>query len=155
MRKRLARDTHKRGEAGTSVPDIAVAHPGYSPAVGYCRPPRHTRFAKGRSGNPRGRPKGAKNVTAVLLDSVYEAVTVKEGGRRKNITKLEAMAKQLANKAASGDPRASQLLVQMLQASERGGDKPAPPLVIDEADELVVQQLFERVREMIQHVPSS
>ena len=117
--------------------------------VGYRRPPRHTRFEKGRSGNPRGRPKGGKNVASVLLDSVHEAVTVREGGRRKNITKLEAMAKQLANKAASGDARASQLLVQMLQASEGRGDRQAPPMVMDEADERVVQQLFARVREMM------
>src|SRR5208282_4313353 len=96
---------------------------------------------------------GAKNLAAVLLHSAQEAVTVKEGRRRKTITKLEAMAKQLANKAASGDPRASQLLVQMLQACEGRSAKPAPAAVIEEADELVIQQLFVRVREMTLLLP--
>jgi hypothetical protein len=89
---------------------------GKSP-VGYRNPPQHTRFKKGQSGNPKGRAKGSKNLVTVLLTSAHEPVTVNEGGQRKSITKLEAMAKQLANKAASGDPRATQLLMQMLKAS--------------------------------------
>jgi hypothetical protein len=140
-----------------AAPDCAPLHPGYekTAVVGYGRPPLHTQFPKGRSGNPRGRPKGSKNVAAILLDSAHEFVTVKEAGHRKSITKLEAMGKQIANKAASGDPRASQLLVQMLQTCEGRSAKPAPAAVIDEADELVIQQLFVRVREMTAPASSS
>jgi Family of unknown function (DUF5681) len=70
-------------------------------SVGYGRPPQHTQFRKGQSGNPKGRRRGSKNLATVLLDSAHEPVTVNEGGRRKSITKLEAMSKQLANKAVS------------------------------------------------------
>jgi hypothetical protein len=117
-------------------------------AVGYGRPPPHGRFKKGKSGNPAGRVKNSKNLATVLLSSAHEAVTVNEGGRRRTITKLEAMSKQLANKAAAGDPRATQLLMQMLQMFEQRSERTTPEAVIEEADELVVQQLFTRIRHM-------
>jgi hypothetical protein len=73
---------------------------------------------------------------------------VNDRGRRKRITKLEAMSTQLANKAANGDPHATKLLMQMLQICEGRSEKSTPEVAIDEADSLVVQQLFIRIREM-------
>ena len=73
-----------------------------------------------------------------------------EGGRRKRITKLEAMSKQLANKAAAGDPKATHLLTQLLQMCEERSERATPEAVIDESDELVIQQLFARIRELSQ-----
>jgi hypothetical protein len=116
--------------------------------VGYGRPPRHSRFTKGKSGNSAGRVKDSKNLATVLLNSAHEAVTVNEGGRRRTITKLEAMSKQLVNKAAAGDPRATQLLMQMLQMFEQRSERTTPEAVIEEADELVVHELFARIRHM-------
>ena len=74
--------------------------------VGYRSPPEATRFKKGVSGNPRGRPKGSLNVATVLTKTLRERVTITENGRRKTVTKLEAALKQLVNKAAAGDLRA-------------------------------------------------
>jgi hypothetical protein len=123
-------------------------HQSSNGSVGYGRPPRHTRFTKGQSGNPKGRVKNSKNLATVLMNSAHEAVTVNEGGRRRTITKLEAMSKQLVNRAASGDPRATQLLMQMLQMFEERSERTTPEAVIEESDELVIQQLFGRIREM-------
>jgi hypothetical protein len=75
--------------------------------VGYRRPPVGTRFRAGQSGNPRGRPKGARNLSTVVAAALSERVAVNENGRRRRITKLEAAVKQLVNRAASGEARAT------------------------------------------------
>lgn len=81
--------------------------------VGFQRPPRHTQFRKGTSGNPKGRPREAKNLAAVLEEALAEKVAIVENGRRRRITKRSAMIKQLVNKAASGDLRASRQLTDL------------------------------------------
>ncbi len=93
--------------------------------VGYRKPPRHTRFQKGRSGNPKGRRKGSKNVATLLEQTLRERVVVTENGKRKTITKLEAMLKQLANKAAAGDHRAIRLLMPLAQTCLASSQSPA------------------------------
>ena len=86
--------------------------------VGYRLPPEATRFKKGVSGNPRGRPKGSLNVATVLTRTLREKVAIKENGRQKTVTKLEAALKQLVNKAAAGDLRALRLLTALAQDAE-------------------------------------
>jgi hypothetical protein len=76
--------------------------------IGYGRPPQQTRFRKGQSGNPKGRPKGSRALASIWLRAMNEKVTINENGQRRRITKQEAAVKQLANKAASGDKRAIQ-----------------------------------------------
>jgi Family of unknown function (DUF5681) len=73
--------------------------------VGYGKPPRGAGFKRGRSGNPRGWLPGAKNQTTLLNDALNEPVTITENGRRRKITKREAVIKQLVNKSASSDAR--------------------------------------------------
>jgi hypothetical protein len=116
--------------------------------VGYGNPPRHTRFQKGQSGNPAGRRAGSSNLSTAVVNSANAPVTVEEGGRRRTVTKLAAMANALADKAAAGDPRATQQLTQLLQIFEGRSEKSAPPPAIEEADELVVKQLYVRIAEM-------
>jgi hypothetical protein len=79
--------------------------------TGYGKLPRHTRFQKGRSGNPKGRPRGSKNSATLLMEALHEPVIISENGRRKKITKQQAIVKQIVNKAASGDHRSIQLLL--------------------------------------------
>src|SRR5215469_15592455 len=52
--------------------------------VGYGKPPRHTRFKKGQSGNPRGRPCGSKNLKTLLSEALSEPVIITENGRSQN-----------------------------------------------------------------------
>lgn len=79
--------------------------------TGYGKPPRHTRFQKGHSGNPKGRPRGSKNSATLLMEALHEPVIISENGRRKKITKQQVIIKQIVNKAASGDYRSIQLLL--------------------------------------------
>jgi hypothetical protein len=120
--------------------------PEYS--VGYRKPPRHSQFKKGQSGYPKGRPKGSKNLATLISSVLKERVTITENGKRRTITKLEAMTKQLANKGASGDPKATQLLLQMLQLFEDRQEAPAQTEISSEADQQIMQLFFARARRM-------
>jgi hypothetical protein len=85
--------------------------------VGYGKPPEQFRFKKGQSGNPKGRPRGSKNFMTLLHKGLEQRVPVQENGRRRRISKREAMVTQAINKAASGDLKALQfLLPQILTA---------------------------------------
>jgi hypothetical protein len=87
-------------------------------AVGYKKPPQRTRFRRGESGNPNGRPKGSKNLATLLEKELRQRVVVNENGRRRSITKQEAMVKHLVNKALSGDRRLIQLMLEEIRLLE-------------------------------------
>jgi hypothetical protein len=115
-------------------------------AVGYGRPPASTRFQKGVSGNPRGRPKGARNVGSIVSGALSERVTISVNGRRKRITKLEAAVMQLVNRAAGGDLRSTKLLITLVQESE----SKTPKQEIDQptsSDRAVMRELQRRALE--------
>ncbi len=82
--------------------------------VGHGKPPKDTRFQKGKSGNPLGRPKGNRSVLTVAESTWNERVPVTENGARKRISKLEAIFKQVVNKAASGDLQAIKQVMQLV-----------------------------------------
>ena len=113
--------------------------------VGYGRPPRHTRFVKGRSGNPRGRPPGAKNFTTLLNEALNEGVLVTENGGRRKISKREATVKQLATRSAAGDFRAIKILLDIVRDIERQTEPVSPETAeFSESDEKVIEQLKAR-----------
>src|SRR5271170_4553096 len=107
--------------------------------VGYGKPPLHSRFQKGRSGNPRGRPRGRKNMSTLLSDALNGSVVVVENGRRKKITKREAIVTQLVNKSASADLKATQIVLAMLRDLDSRADGSADPVVFTEADHEIIR----------------
>ena len=112
--------------------------------VGYRKPPKTTRFQKGQSGNPKGRPKGSKNLSTLLEEEIEQPVLITENGRRKKITKRRASMKQLVNRAASGEHRALQILINYLHDHEKQAASSAPDLLIDEAEQEIINGIFER-----------
>src|SRR6516165_4251143 len=112
--------------------------------VGYGKPPRHTRFVKGRSGNPRGRPPGAKNFTTLLNEALNEGVLVTENGEHRKISKREAIVTQLANRAAAADFRAIKILLDIVRDIERQAEPVPETAEFSEADEKVLEQLRAR-----------
>lgn len=85
-----------------------IVEPTYT--VGRGKPPAHTRFKPGQSGNPRGRPRGSVDFGRALLAAASESVVITENGRKVRLSKFEVAARQVANKAATGDHRAIELL---------------------------------------------
>jgi RNA polymerase-interacting CarD/CdnL/TRCF family regulator len=103
---------------------------GQNSTSGYKRPPLHTQFKPGQSGNPSGRPK-KKGTTLVeaLERELSRKISVVEGGERQKITKLDAIVKQQTNKAASGDVKATALLLGILEKRESEGLATLPPML--------------------------
>lgn len=73
--------------------------------IGYGKPPQHTRFKPGTSGNPHGRPKGAQNVATLLLNELAQKIPVTVNGKKTKITTLEGIVKAAVMKGLKGDPR--------------------------------------------------
>lgn len=89
--------------------------PEKSYAVGYKRPPVHTRFRKGcNSPNPNGRPKGSRSLKSDLLDELNERVPVTENGKRRKHSKQRVTLKALVNKGMTGDVRAASKVIELL-----------------------------------------
>jgi hypothetical protein len=81
--------------------------------VGYKKPPIETRFKKGNNANPRGRPRGSKNL-ATLQDRALDTVVVVEDGTRRRLTKRDIVIAQLVDRSAGADLRATKILLDML-----------------------------------------
>lgn len=95
--------------------------------VGYCRPPVHSRFQPGQSGNPGGRPIGTKTrkskrcdeqLRELVLKEAYREVTVQDGGRDIRMPVVQAALRSLTIRAAKGDARASKQFLDLLQMTE-------------------------------------
>jgi hypothetical protein len=81
--------------------------------VGYGRPPRDTRFKPGVSGNPRGRPRGTRNLHTVLTKIMSRRVTITERGTPRRIPYLEALLLKISHQALSGDHRATRMILDL------------------------------------------
>lgn len=120
--------------------------------VGRGKPPTHTQFKPGQSGNPRGRPRGSVDLRQSVLAAASETVIITENGRRVRVSKLDVAARQLANKAASGDHRAIELLHKLLGAIPALAPVAASPNVQadpsfgSEDDAQVLDALLQRVK---------
>jgi len=84
-----------------------------NPKVGYKRPPRHTRFQPGVSGNPRGRQKGVRDFAADVKRTLEIPVTLTENGKLKRVSTQEALILRLREKALKGDARALETLLSL------------------------------------------
>ena len=115
-------------------------------AANYRKPPLHTRFKKGQSGNPRGRPK--KNLPALLAAALNEPVYVTTNGKRRKITKREAVIIQLVNESAGANLHATKMLIDMMKDLEKktGAEPPPKPHRFAATDEEVLRGVAERIR---------
>ncbi len=94
-------------------------------AVGYGKPPLHSRFRPGQSGNPRGRPMGALGLKATLRRVLRQTVTVREGEVVRRVTRLEAVLLSLIARAGKGDAKAIAMVLELSRLLEQD-EAPAP-----------------------------
>lgn len=92
--------------------------------VGYRKPPEHSRFKKGVSGNPRGRPHVPTTVTSIVERIVLRKVKATVDGRETSMSMIEASLLQLAKRAMAGDPKAIKFYLDLIDNDEIFGPPP-------------------------------
>lgn len=86
-----------------AVPKNANDNAAYE--VGYGKPPTHTKFTKGKSGNPSGRTKGSKKKLSLVLQNVFDQkVSIAVNGKSKKVPLVHAMATKVIAMALNGNP---------------------------------------------------
>jgi hypothetical protein len=122
------------------------AAPVESGEVGYGKPPRSTQFQKGKSGNPKGRPKGSRSLATVLAQMGRQRVKVNVNGRVRHISKLEAVIMQLSNKAANGDVKAIRELLVAHRIFPEPEESRASLESSPEREASVMKNMLDRIR---------
>jgi len=117
-------------------------------AVGHGKPPKKHQFKKGQSGNPKGRPKGTKNLHTDVMEEMHESIVISEGGKTVAISKQRAMIKALVAKAIKGDVRAASKLVELWERADYSAKQSAQQ---QDAEELSAMdmEIFEAFKERI------
>jgi len=113
--------------------------------VGYGKPPKHSQFKKGQSGNPRGRPKGVKNLTTDLKEELSERMILREGNKEKRVSKQRALVKSLTAKAIKGDTRAANALIDLMLRLLELGNPERGEILLTEEEQAVVDAVKQRL----------
>lgn len=108
--------------------------------VGYKKPPTHSQFKPGQSGNPKGRPKGSISLPEQVRQALGKQIKVTGNGRRGRISVLEAILQRLTELAISkGEIRAIERMLVLAvtygsdsQAEECESLKPSDQAIIDQ-----------------------
>lgn len=109
--------------------------------VGRGNPPKHTQFRPGQSGNPAGRPKGARNFETIVKGILKRQVKVTSQGKSRKVSMVEATLLRLCEKVAAGELRAISLFLAIAQAHL---DKDTTTMIDLLADDHEILQIFKR-----------
>jgi hypothetical protein len=112
---------------------------------GFKRPPKATQFKSGQSGNPKGRPKGSRNLKTDLNDLMKKRIVIREDGEARRISRQEAVLLSLFGKAARGDVRASTTLVNMVMKLNPETSDSSRPSDISHNDQHIIDDFLRRM----------
>ncbi len=87
--------------------------------VGYKKPPTQSQFKPGLSGNPKGRPKGLKNLATDLQEELEQKILITEANKSQEVTKQRAMIKTLFAKALKGETKVANVLIGLILGLEQ------------------------------------
>lgn len=111
--------------------------------VGYGKPPKHTRFQPGRSGNPKGRPKRTKDAETLIERELERPIRIKEGGASRTLTMREAFIKSLVTAAIKGEKDARKLVFTFVM-----NQQDVEGLTVDAADQQALDAFLARLNRM-------
>jgi hypothetical protein len=111
---------------------------------GYGRPPKHTRWPKGKSGNPNGPRKGSRALKTDLDEALRATLTITVGGKKRRGTTQGLTMYALAIKSATGDLRAAKLLADLVLTVFGPGDRGGAAAKLSRQDEELLARLLER-----------
>ena len=109
------------------------------PAVGYKRPPVHTRFKPGQSGNPSGRRKGSQNLQTLFQKILNEQISLREGLRVRKVSKAEAVLRGLVFGAMKGEPGSVDTVFRLAEKIGQFEQKNGQQASITEIRRIMVQ----------------
>lgn len=109
--------------------------------VGKGKPPKEHQFSPGKSGNPKGRPKGSKNVQHILSKILGEKITVTDAGKKMVVDKFEGAMRVLVNKSFEGSPSSLKLLLDVIDYAGGTDQSPAENPFTDEDHAELMKEL--------------
>lgn len=112
--------------------------------VGFAKPPRHSRFRPGQSGNPKGRPKGKHDFMTDLKATLKAPVKVTHDGRSKKVSTQAALLLRLRERALAGDVRSLDRLTTLAQSCSY--EQVVAPAARSEEDAALIEFFAARVR---------
>jgi hypothetical protein len=116
-------------------------------AAGYGRPPVTSRFKPGTSGNPKGRPKGVKNLKTLIREAMTASIPIQEGEKTRRVTRLEGVVLRQIQSALRGNDKSAMAVLKMalqlgfLQDSSESGE-----ISLSSEDERILYELLIRSR---------
>ncbi len=117
--------------------------------VGPGKPPKHSQFKPGQSGNPKGRPKGSKNITKLLEKELNKLITVTENGKQRKISIAEAIARRLVTDSAKGNARSLELLLKTMSALGQNEDLTGQTSDIGVPDAKALARIQDRLAKLV------
>jgi len=112
--------------------------------IGYGKPPKHTQWKKGQSGNPKGRPRRDLNVSALLATLLVQRIVVRTGKTTTRRTRIEHLVHRLFERALEGDPRLMKMVFDEARKNEECGETDAPEM--GQADREVIEAFIRRLK---------
>jgi len=124
--------------------------------VGYRRPPEHSRFRPGQSGNPRGRPRQRRNFRTVLDDTLQQTIEVIMNGRPCRMKRIDALVRTTVDRALKNEPKATAALMVMMRQTGAMGESTEPVSEMNlSAHDEAIMKLFMQRQGLPQEIPST
>lgn len=143
--KSAARKRNRSTKPETNPSELPETHQSKNGSyeVGYGQTPEHTRFKKGQSGNPKGRPKGAKGFKTILRKELLRTISVTEQGKSRKMSTFKVVLRKLSNDAMMGKPHAVKQIMEYCQQFLDEDSAAATEQILTESEQQLLRLFLE------------